>query len=93
MLDPRSNARQLRFLRPYRLRVIHQPQAAVREGKNRFRFAMATGKTLIAAALGKLFLRSVSARRVLFLVGRPELEDRASKAVEEYLKNGSTGVI
>ncbi|MCC6140157.1 MAG: DEAD/DEAH box helicase family protein [Nitrospira sp.] len=75
-------ANKLRFLRPYQLKAIHQLQAAVREGKDRFLFEMATGtgKTLTAAAVVKLFLRSGNARRVLFLVDRLELEDQARKA-------------
>ena len=42
--------------------------------------ATGTGKTLTAAAVIKLFLRSRNARRVLFLVDRLELEDQAYKA-------------
>lgn len=40
---------KLRFLRPYQLKAIHQLQAAVRNGKNRFLFEIATGtgKTLL----------------------------------------------
>jgi type I restriction enzyme R subunit len=55
-------------------------QQAVREGKDRFLFEMATGtgKTLVAAAVIKLFLRSGNASRVLFLVDRLELELEAS---------------
>jgi len=75
-------ANKLRFLRPYQLKAIHQLEAALREGKDRFLFEMATGtgKTLTAAAVVKLFLRSGNARRVLFLVDRLELEDQAKKA-------------
>ena len=71
-------ANKLRFLRPYQLKAIHALQAAVKEGKDRFLFEMATGtgKTLTAAAVIKLFLRSGNARRVLFLVDRLELEDQ-----------------
>ena len=71
----------LRFLRPYQLKAIHSLQRAVKEGKDRFLFEMATGtgKTLIAGAVIKLFLRSGNARRVLFLVDRLELEDQAGK--------------
>ncbi len=78
---------KLRFLRPYQLKAIHQLQAAVREGKDRFLFEMATGtgKTLTAAAVVKLFLRSGNARRVLFLVDRLELEDQAKKAFSALL--------
>ncbi|MGB9666049.1 MAG: DEAD/DEAH box helicase family protein [Candidatus Cryosericum sp.] len=73
---------KLRFLRPYQLRAIHALQQAVGEGKDRFLFEMATGtgKTLTAAAVIKLFLRSGNTRRVLFLVDRLELEDQAKKA-------------
>ena len=42
--------------------------------------ATGTGKTLTAAAIIKLFLRSGNARRVLFLVDRLELEEQARKA-------------
>jgi type I restriction enzyme R subunit len=75
-------ANKLRFLRPYQLNAIHRLQAAVGDGKDRFLFEMATGtgKTLTAAAVIKLFLRSGNVRRVLFLVDRLELEDQAKKA-------------
>ncbi|MFN8497541.1 MAG: DEAD/DEAH box helicase family protein [Anaerolineae bacterium] len=72
---------KLRFLRPYQLRAVHTLQEAVKGGKDRFLFEMATGtgKTLIAAAVAKLFLRTQNASRVLFLVDRLELEDQAKK--------------
>jgi type I restriction enzyme R subunit len=78
---------KLRFLRPYQLKAIHTLQGAVQDGKDRFLFEMATGtgKTLIAAAVIKLFLRSGNARRVLFLVDRLELEDQAKKAFTALL--------
>ncbi|SEM01471.1 type I restriction enzyme, R subunit [Syntrophus gentianae] len=80
-------ANKLRFLRPYQLRAIHALQRAVKDGKDRFLFEMATGtgKTLAAAAVIKLFLRSGNARRVLFLVDRLELEDQAKKAFAALL--------
>ena len=80
-------ANKLRFLRPYQLKAIHALQGAVKEGKDRFLFEMATGtgKTLTAAAVIKLFLRSGNARRVLFLVDRLELEDQAKKAFTSLL--------
>jgi type I restriction enzyme, R subunit len=80
-------ANKLRFLRPYQLNAIHALQRAVKEGKDRFLFEMATGtgKTLTAAAVIKLFLRSGNARRVLFLVDRLELEDQAKKAFKALL--------
>ena len=78
---------KLRFLRPYQLKAIHALQWALKEGKDRFLFEMATGtgKTLTAAAVIKLFLRSGNARRVLFLVDRLELEDQAKKAFAALL--------
>ncbi len=47
--------------------------------------ATGTGKTLTAAAVIKLFLRTGNARRVLFLVDRLELEDQAYKAFKKVL--------
>jgi len=81
------HANKLRFLRPYQLKAIHALQRAVRDGKDRFLFEMATGtgKTLTAAAVIKLFLRSGNARRVLFLVDRLELEDQAGKKADSPL--------
>lgn len=78
---------KLRFLRSYQLKAIHRLQAAVKDGLDRFLFEMATGtgKTLTAAAVVKLFLRSGNARRVLFLVDRLELEDQAKKALAALL--------
>jgi type I restriction enzyme, R subunit len=80
-------ANKLRFLRPYQLKAIHQLQAAVKDGKDRFLFEMATGtgKTLTAAAVVKLFLRTGNARRVIFLVDRLELEEQAKKAFAALL--------
>src|SRR3989344_3388700 len=65
---------RLRFMRKYQLQAVHSIQEAVKEGKSRFLFEMATGtgKTLTAAAVIKLFLRTGNARRVLFLVDRLE---------------------
>lgn len=73
---------KLRFLRPYQLKAVHALQNAVKQGKDRFLFEMATGtgKTLTAAAVIKLFLRSGNVRRTLFLVDRLELEEQAKKA-------------
>ena len=78
---------KLRFLRPYQLKAIHALQRASKEGKDRYLFEMATGtgKTLTAAAVIKLFLRSGNARRVLFLVDRLELEEQARKAFKALL--------
>ena len=78
---------KLRFLRPYQLKAIQSLQAAVGDGKDRFLFEMATGtgKTLTAAAVIKLFLRSGNVSRVLFLVDRLELEDQAKKSFAAVL--------
>ena len=79
----------LMFLRDYQLNAVKSIQKAISEGNNRFLFEMATGtgKTLIAAAVIKLFLRTSNTKRVLFLVDRIELEDQAEKAFTRYLKN------
>jgi type I restriction enzyme R subunit len=79
----------LKFLRPYQLRAISALQDAAREQKDRYLFEMATGtgKTLIAGAVIKLFLKSGNAKRILFLVDRLELEDQAWKNFVRYLKN------
>lgn len=86
---------KLRFLRGYQERAIHAIQANVKQGQTRFLFEMATGtgKTLTAAAVIKLFLRTGNARRVLFLVDRLELEEQANKAFNFLLKNDFTSVI
>ena len=80
---------KLRLLRKYQIRAIERIQEEVTLGKDRFLFEMATGtgKTLTAAAVIKLFLRTGNAKRVLFLVDRLELEDQAWKAFKQYLKN------
>lgn len=80
-------ANKFRFLRPYQLGAIHALQRAVKDGKDRFLFEMATGtgKTLTAAAVIKLFLRSRNASRVLFLVDRLELEAQAWRDLVAYL--------
>ena len=86
---------RLRFLRDYQKRAVQAIQDAVAAGQSRFLFEMATGtgKTLTAAAVIKLFLRTGNARRVLFLVDRLELEDQAHKAFVAQLKNDYSTVI
>lgn len=88
-------ASKLRFLRGYQHRAVQAIQRAVKDGKDRFLFEMATGtgKTLIAAAVIKLFLRTGNACRVLFLVDRLELEEQARKNFVNYLKNDFTTVV
>ncbi|MDO9128753.1 MAG: DEAD/DEAH box helicase family protein, partial [Anaerolineales bacterium] len=86
---------KLRFLRGYQKRAVYAIQKAVKDGQDRFLLEMATGtgKTLTAAAVVKLFLRTGNARRVLFLVDRLELEDQANKAFILLLKNDIKSVI
>ena len=80
-------ANNLRFLRPYQIRAVRALQRAAEKGNDRFLFEMATGtgKTLTAAAVIKLFLRSGNAQRVLFLVDRLELEEQARKVFASLL--------
>lgn len=85
----------LKFLRPYQLQAIRALQASARQNNDRYLFEMATGtgKTLISAAVIKLFLKTGNAKRVLFLVDRLELEDQGWKNFVRYLKNDFTCVI
>lgn len=78
----------IRILREYQLKAIKSIQKAVKEGKERFLLEMATGtgKTLTAAGIIKMFIRSGLIHRVLFLVDRIELENQAEKNLNEYLK-------
>ncbi len=86
---------RIKQLRPYQLQSIKALQESAKSGKQRFLFEMATGtgKTLISAAIIKLFLKSGNARRVLFLVDRLELEDQAYKAFTAYLGHDFATVI
>ena len=85
----------LSFLRDYQIQAIETLKNAVQQGKTRFLFEMATGtgKTLVSAAVIKMFLRSGNAKRVLFLVDRLELEDQAWKNFVRYLKSDYKSVI
>ncbi|MBN3036423.1 MAG: DEAD/DEAH box helicase family protein [Bacteroidales bacterium] len=85
----------IRFLRHYQIKAVKYLQDAVRHGNDRFLFEMATGtgKTLVAASVCKLFLRTGNAHRVLFLVDRLELENQAWKSFVQYLKNDYQTVI
>jgi type I restriction enzyme R subunit len=85
----------LRILRKYQLAAIHALQKSADAGNDRFLFEMATGtgKTLVAAAVIKLFLRTGNARRILFLVDRLELEIQAYKSFDQLLKKDYQTVI
>ncbi|KKT34585.1 MAG: Type III restriction protein res subunit [Parcubacteria group bacterium GW2011_GWA2_44_12] len=88
----KNNLKQLRL---YQVQAIKALQESAQGGSQRFLFEMATGtgKTLISAAVIKLFLKSGNARRVLFLVDRLELEDQAQKAFSQYLGHDFPSVI
>ena len=88
-------ANSLRFLRKYQLAAVHALQRSAKEGNDRFLFEMATGtgKTLTAAAIIKLFLRTGNASRVLFLVDRLELEEQAKKQFEDLLSADYTTMV
>lgn len=78
---------KIRLLRDYQVAAAQALQkAAVTQGW-RFLFEMATGtgKTLLSAAIAKMFLRTNNATRVLFLVDRLELENQAWKHFNAYL--------
>lgn len=79
--------RDIRELRDYQLAAVHALQTAAKVGRTRFLFEMATGtgKTLVSAAVAKLFLRSGCATRILFLVDRLELEIQAHGDFTAYL--------
>ena len=85
----------IRILRPYQLNAIKALQESARQGNRRFLFEMATGtgKTLLSAAVIKLFLRTGNARRILFLVDRLELEDQAFRNFQNYLKKDYYSVV
>jgi len=78
---------KIRLLRDYQIAAAHALQQAALAGNWRFLFEMATGtgKTLLSAAIAKLFLRTSNATRVLFLVDRLELETQAWKHFNAYL--------
>lgn len=78
----------LKLMRKYQVNALKALQRSVKKGNQRFLFEMATGtgKTLTAAAVIRLFLRTGNANRVLFLVDRIELENQAKKNFINYLK-------
>ena len=86
---------KLRPLRNYQLDAVRAVQTAAINGKRRFLLEMATGtgKTLIAAAVMKLFFRARAARRILFLVDRVELEQQAMENLREYLANDAPQIV
>jgi len=85
----------LKFLRDYQLGAIYALQKSAEKGNDRYLFEMATGtgKTLVSAAVIKLFLKTGNAKRILFLVDRLELEDQAYKNFKKILHNDFSCVI
>ncbi len=83
--------KDIRILRDYQLEAIKKVQSAYVKGNRNFLLEMATGtgKTLLSAAIIKMFLRSGNADRVLFLVDRLELETQAYKNFQAYLASDS----
>lgn len=83
-----------KFLRDYQLEAIKVITSRFDQGNRRFLLEMATGtgKTLLAAALIKLFLKSGNAQRILFLVDRIELADQALQNISGYLKEYNIGI-
>ena len=81
--------KKIRLLRDYQVEAIRALQKAAKPDKHRFLFEMATGtgKTLLSAAIAKLYLRTENATRILFLVDRLELERQAERNFRHYLAN------
>ncbi len=80
--------KKIRLLRDYQLDALRALQTAAGRG-HRFLFEMATGtgKTLLSAAIAKLYLRTENATRILFLVDRLELERQALDRFTLFLAN------
>jgi type I restriction enzyme, R subunit len=79
--------KKIRLLRDYQVAAVRALQKTAATGQHRFLFEMATGtgKTLLSAAIAKLYLRTENAHRILFLVDRLELETQAWKAFNNLL--------
>ena len=87
--------KKIRLLRDYQMEAVRALQRAAAAGKNRFLFEMATGtgKTLLSAAIAKLYLRTGNATRILFLVDRLELETQAWRNFNAYLGNDGISTV
>jgi type I restriction enzyme, R subunit len=87
--------KKIRLLRDYQVLGVRALQEAASLLLLRFLFEMATGtgKTLLAAAIAKLYLRTENALRVLFLVDRLELETQAWKNFNAYLANDGISTV
>ena len=87
--------KKIRLLRDYQVEAMRALQAAASPSLHRFLFEMATGtgKTLLSAAIAKLYLRTENATRILFLVDRLELENQAWKNFNAYLANDGISTV
>ena len=87
--------KKIRLLRDYQIAAIHRLQQTASPQNHRFLFEMATGtgKTLLSAAIAKLYLRTENATRILFLVDRLELENQAWKNFNAYLANDGINTV
>lgn len=87
--------KKVRLLRDYQIEAIRALQRAASPSQHRFLFEMATGtgKTLLSAAIAKLYLRTENAMRILFLVDRLELENQAWKNFNAYLANDGINTV
>ena len=81
----------IRILRDYQINGVKKIRTEYVNGARRFLLEMATGtgKTLLAAAIIKMFIRSGNVDRVLFLVDRLELETQAHTHFTNYLSKDS----
>lgn len=87
--------KKIRLLRDYQIDAVRALQQAASPSQHRFLFEMATGtgKTLLSAAIAKLYLRTENATRILFLVDRLELENQAWKNFNAYLANDGISTV
>jgi len=87
--------KKIRPLRDYQVEAIRALQKAASPSQHRFLFEMATGtgKTLLSAAIAKLYLRTENATRILFLVDRLELENQAWRNFNAYLANDGISTV
>jgi type I restriction enzyme R subunit len=87
--------KKIRLLRDYQVDGVRMLQTVAAQGRDRFLFEMATGtgKTLLSAAIAKLYLRTENATRILFLVDRLELENQAWKNFNAYLANDGISTV
>ena len=74
-----ENFLRTRPMRYYQVSAVHAVQESARAGRLGFLIEMATGtgKTTVAAAICRLYLRAGVAERILFLVDRDELYEQA----------------